>query len=119
MLSYKVSEWGKYTWMNKHVSRGEEQIKKLIYQFNELSETYEDMNFTPSYLAKIKCPVLIIQGDRDQYFPVDIPVNMYKSIPDAYLWVIPGGGHLPIWKPQWSSVFSDVTMDFLDGNRIK
>ena len=36
MLSYKVSEWEEYKWMNKHVSRGEEQIKKLIYQFNEL-----------------------------------------------------------------------------------
>lgn len=116
MLSYKVPEWEKYTWMNKHVNRGEEQIKKLIYQFNELSYTYNDMNFTPAYLSKIKCPVLIIHGDRDEYFPIDIPVEMYKSIPNAYLWTLPNGGHIPpVWGSKWSTIFSDITMDFLNG----
>jgi len=115
MKSYKVSDWEKYKWMNKHVSRGEEQIKKLIYQFNELSYTYEDMNFTPAYLSKIKCPVLIIHGDRDEYFPIDIPVEMYKSIPNSYLWVLPNGRHIPpIWRAKWSTIFSEITMDFLN-----
>ncbi len=116
MRSYKVSEWEKYKWMNKHVSRGEEQIKKLIYQFNELNDVYDDMYFTPDHLAQIKCPVLIIQGDRDEYFPIDIPVEMYKSIPNSYLWILPNGRHIPpIWGPKWSAIFSDITMDFLNG----
>ncbi|MFQ6114574.1 MAG: alpha/beta fold hydrolase [bacterium] len=115
MLGYKVSEWEKYTWMNKHVSRGEKQIKQLIYQYNELSDTYDDMNFTPAYLSQIKCPVLIIHGDRDGYFPIDIPVQMYKSIPNAYLWIIPNGNHLPVWKSEWSTIFSNTAMDFLNG----
>lgn len=113
MLSYKVAEWEKYKWMNKHVSRGEEQIKELIYQFNELSNVYDDMNFTPDHLAIIKCPVLIIQGDRDEYFPIEIPVEMYKSIPNSYLWILPNGAHIPpIWSSKWSAIFSDITMDF-------
>ncbi len=117
MSSYKVADWEKYKWMNKHVSRGEEQIKKLIYQFNELSNVYDDMNFTPDHLKKIKCPVLIIQGDRDEYFPIDIPVEMYKSIPNAYLWILPNGQHIPpIWGSKWSTIFSDITMDFLNGD---
>ncbi len=115
MLSYKVADWEKYKWMNKHVSRGEEQIKELIYQFNELSNVYDDMNFTPDHLAKIKCPVLIIQGDRDEYFPIDIPVEMYKSIPNSYLWILPNGKHIPpMWKSRWSSIFSDIVLDFFN-----
>jgi pimeloyl-ACP methyl ester carboxylesterase len=120
MLSYKVSEWEEYKWMNKHVSRGEEQIKKLIYQFNELSDVYDDMNFTPDHLAKIKCPVLIIHGDRDEYFSIDIPVEMYKSIPNSYLWILPNGWHIPpIWGSKWSAIFSEIAMDFLNGEFVK
>ncbi len=113
MFSYKIVDWEKYKWMNKHVSRGEEQIKKLLFQFHELSNVYDDMNFTPDHLAKIKCPVLIIQGDRDEYFPIDIPVEMYKSIANSYLWILPNGKHIPpIWSSKWSAIFSEIVMDF-------
>lgn len=74
------------------------------------------MNFTPAYLAKIKCPVLIIHGDRDEYFPINIPVEMYKSIQNAYLWILPNGRHIPpIWGSKWSGIFSEITMEFLNG----
>jgi len=35
---------------------------------------------------------LIIHGDRDQFFPVSSPVEMYRSIPHARLWIVPNGG---------------------------
>jgi pimeloyl-ACP methyl ester carboxylesterase len=39
---------------------------------------------------------MIIHGDRDPFFPVSIPVEAYQAIPDAYLWIVPNGGHLPL-----------------------
>ena len=79
----------------RHV-QGDEQIRSLQKQFNAFKDSYDDMNFTPPYLSTITARTLIIQGDRDQFFPLAIPMQMYTSIPKAYLWIVPNGGHVPI-----------------------
>jgi len=53
-----------------------------------------------------------------RFFPVNIPVEMYRAIPEAALWIVPNGGHIPffagIWPP-WRQLreFQDVTLAFL------
>src|ERR1019366_10540817 len=69
--------------------RGDTQIRELIAQFNALHENYDDMNFTAQDLSAITARTLVVHGDRDRFFPVEIPVNIYRSIPDAALWIIP------------------------------
>jgi len=91
--------------------RGEEQITQLISQFNALADDQEDMNFLPAELSAITARTLIIHGDRDRFFPVEIPLGLYRSIPDAALWVIPGGDHVPIFDPQVP--FTSTAIDFL------
>jgi pimeloyl-ACP methyl ester carboxylesterase len=76
-------------------SRGDDQVRSLIGQFRAFGSDYDDMSFKPADLAKIKAPALIIHGDRDEFFPVSIPVAMYQSIPNAELWIVPGGTHAP------------------------
>ena len=73
--------------------RGEEQVYALRRQFHEFKDSYEDMNFTGPLLATIQAPTLIVHGDRDDFFEVGIPVEMYRAIPDSYLWIVPNGGH--------------------------
>ena len=53
-------------------------------------------------------------GDHDEYFPIDIPVEMYQAIPESYLWIIPNGEHLPIWEAFWSDQFLKVLKLFLE-----
>jgi pimeloyl-ACP methyl ester carboxylesterase len=53
------------------------------------------MNFKRADLAKIKAETLIVHGDRDDFFPVSIPAEMYGAIPKAQLWIVPGGDHSP------------------------
>ena len=77
--------------------RGEEQMQQLIGQFNAFADNYDDMNFTAQSLSTITARTLVVHGDRDNFFPVEIPVNMYRSIPGAALWIIPGGDHVPIY----------------------
>jgi pimeloyl-ACP methyl ester carboxylesterase len=72
---------------------GDVQINLLIKQFHEMEHSYDDVNFTPSDLSRIKAETLIILGDRDKYISVDIAVEMYESIPDSYLWIVPNAGH--------------------------
>ena len=97
--------------------RGEEQIRQLIAQFNALHENYDDMNFTAQNLSTITARTLVVHGDRDNFFPVEIPVSIYRSIPNAALWIIPNGEHVPIYD---STVqFTTTALQFLDGNSSK
>lgn len=77
--------------------RGDEQIRQLIAQFNAFHENYDDMNFTAQSFSTIKARTLIVHGDRDNFFPVEIAVSIYRSIPNAALWIIPNGDHVPIY----------------------
>ncbi|WP_136618261.1 MULTISPECIES: alpha/beta fold hydrolase [Mesorhizobium] len=93
--------------------RGDEQISQLIAQFNALGENHDDMNFTERDLSTIAARTLVVHGDRDRFFPVEIPVSLYRSIPDAALWIIPGGEHAPICDP--IVPFTSTALRFLDG----
>jgi len=72
---------------------GEKQIQALFYQFQHLAQSHDDMNFTRANLSTITARTLIVHGDRDEFFPVSIPVEIYQAIPDASLWIIPNAGH--------------------------
>ena len=61
----------------RHV-RGDEQFRALRKQFNTFKDSYDDMNFTSPYLSTITARTLIIHGDRDEFFPIEIPMaNVY------------------------------------------
>jgi pimeloyl-ACP methyl ester carboxylesterase len=93
--------------------RGDEQIRQLISQFNAFHDNYDDMNFTEQSLSAITARTLVVHGDRDRFFPVEIPVSLYRSIPGAALWIIPGGDHAPIYD---SAVpFTSTALRFLAG----
>jgi pimeloyl-ACP methyl ester carboxylesterase len=93
--------------------RGDEQIRHLIAQFNALGNDYDDMNLTAQHLSAITARTLVVHGDRDRFFPVEIPVGIYRSIPDAALWIIPGGDHAAIYD---SAVpFTSTALRFLAG----
>jgi pimeloyl-ACP methyl ester carboxylesterase len=93
---------------------GDEQIRALRNEFYNFKDSYDDMNFTQPYLATITALTLIVHGDRDQFFPVEIPVEMYRSIPRSYLWLVPNGGHVPI--REHAVEFTRLTLDFLRGD---
>ncbi|GAB3258194.1 alpha/beta hydrolase [Larkinella harenae] len=83
------------------------QRKKLMPQpqqwdrfLSELKKAWSE----PTYIDKaalktIKCPVLIAAGDHDG--ATERFVNIYKSLPNAQLAIIPGSGHVVLTtKPQ-------------------
>jgi pimeloyl-ACP methyl ester carboxylesterase len=98
---------------------GVEQGRKLLTQFGTIVDIYDDMNFTPPYLSIIKCQTLIVHGDRDGFFPVDIPVSLYEAIPNSFLWILPTTGHYPVGIMGAESIWSDVALkvfnEFLKG----
>lgn len=93
---------------------GEEQIRLLVKHMRDLKDSYDDMNFTKPYLSTIKAKTLIISGDRDKYYPVNIALEMYESIPESYLWVLPNTGHAVVGS-QYADALRSVALDFLLG----
>jgi pimeloyl-ACP methyl ester carboxylesterase len=73
---------------------GDEQIQMLWKQASTFGS--DDMNFTPEMLSKIKTKTLIVQGDRDPIYPIELTIELYKWMPNSYLWILPNGGHIPI-----------------------
>ncbi len=77
--------------------RGDAQIRQLIEQFRALHANHDDMSFTAQDLSAIEARTLLVHGDRDPFFPVEIAVSMFRAIPRAELWVVPGGDHVPVF----------------------
>lgn len=108
-------QWKRLREVHRNGRNGDEQILSLHKQFFGFKDSYDDMNFTPSYLSTIKARTFIVHGDRDMFFPISIPIQLYESIPNSYLWIIPNGGHVPIYGKN-RDTFAEKTLAFLSGN---
>ena len=80
---------------------GDEQIRLLLASTDAFTESYDDMSFTPPHLSTIRARTLIVQGDRDPLYPVEMSVEMAKAIPQSSLWIVPNSGHGPVIGERW------------------
>ena len=97
-------------------SGGVEQVLQLQRQFSSYKDSYDDVNFTKPYLSSIRARTLIVQGDRDQFFPVAMALEMYDSIPESYLWVVPNSRHdAGTSTQQGRMLFIETVLNFLTG----
>jgi pimeloyl-ACP methyl ester carboxylesterase len=100
--------------MRRRHPGGDAQIKALLASTASFADSYDDMNFTPPYLSTIQARTLIVQGDRDPLYPVEISVEIAKAIPRSSLWIVPNGGHGPIGGERWPE-FVKTAAAFLRG----
>lgn len=94
-------------------ARGDAQIRALWEQQRRFADSHDDLTFTPPSLARITARTLVVYGDRDPLYPVEMAVEMYRAIPGAALWVVPGGGHGPIFADA-APLFVRTALDFLN-----
>lgn len=80
-----------------------------------LNELYNNGVVSKETFEKIKCPVLLMSGDKDNYSSVEKVVSSYKQIPKAALAIIPGCGHVifycnfpAVWESMKGFVNSDT-----------
>lgn len=93
---------------------GDDQIRELAAYLRELAEPGVGVGFSVDALPSIQARTLIVQGDSDWCFPPPLVAEMHRAIPDAALWVIPNGEHVPILGPR-TPMFLDVALRFFDG----
>jgi 3-oxoadipate enol-lactonase len=89
-------QWRMDQWMSEqHEPQGGpeawiEVTRKVAAAFDPATT---DHAHDPGDLATITHRTLIISGDRDPVVPLDEAITMYRSIPDAALWVLPNATH--------------------------
>lgn len=98
--------------MRKRHVLGDEQILALFEQQHAFKDSYDDMNLTPPALARIRSRTLLVQGDRDPLYPLELSVEMYRAIPNAELAVVPNAGHGPIFG-EYGESFVQRALEFL------
>jgi pimeloyl-ACP methyl ester carboxylesterase len=93
-----------------------ERYKQLHADWRRLLKQVWPMWTTPTVyekddLAKVTVPVLIVLGDRDDFFPVEDALALHRMLPNSELAIAPGASHTFFRdKP---AVFAVPIMDFL------
>ena len=59
-------------------------------------------------VAAIRARTLIIQGDRDDFFPLEVPLDLYRKIPKAQLWIIPNATHTSVFYQDFAPAGTDL-----------
>jgi len=108
---FTEAEWAAARQRHVH---GDDQIRMLYDQMRGLKDSHDDMAFTPPLLATIAARTLIVHGDRDPLYPVEMAMELFRAIPASYLWIVPNGGHGPIFG-KMAAPFADTALSFLRG----
>ena len=109
--AFSDAEWA--VQRQRHV-HGDDQIRMLFEQMRGLKDSYDDMAFTPPLLGTIAARTLVVHGDRDPLYPVEMAMELFRSIPQSALWVVPHGGHGPIFG-KMAPAFVETALAYLSG----
>jgi pimeloyl-ACP methyl ester carboxylesterase len=82
----------------RHV-HGDAQIRGLYAMTRSFATSQDDMAFTPDLLGKVSARTLIVHGDRDPLYPIEMALELFRGIPRSSLWIVPNGGHGPVFGP--------------------
>jgi len=91
---------------------GDAQIQAILDSTTSFADSHDDLCFTPPHLATIQARTLIVQGDRDPLYPVELSVEMARAIPNSALWIVPNAGHGPVIGARWTE-FTNAALEFL------
>lgn len=94
---------------------GAKKGMQLAQQFYHFHKLVGDPVITSEQLSKIKARTLIVHGDND-FVPVSNAWEMFTTIPNAHLFIVPNGWHMPHEGPLNSADFIRRTLEFLNGD---
>jgi pimeloyl-ACP methyl ester carboxylesterase len=83
--------------MRTQHGQGDAQIQALYSLPAKLADDLTDLHFTSQELHAMGASTLIVTGDRDPLYPVELAVELYRSMPSASLWVVANAGHCPVF----------------------
>jgi pimeloyl-ACP methyl ester carboxylesterase len=97
--------------MRRRHKLGDAQIVAIWDWMRGMQASHDDMNFTPPSLSRVSARTLVVYGDRDPLYPVEMGLALYRAIPKSALWVVPGGGHGPVFADA-APRFAETALSF-------
>jgi pimeloyl-ACP methyl ester carboxylesterase len=92
----RLSDDERDTLRHRHI-HGDDQIRALYAMTRSFATSHDDMAFDREQLERITARTLIVHGDRDPYYPVEMALELFHGIRDSALWVVPYGAHGPVF----------------------
>jgi pimeloyl-ACP methyl ester carboxylesterase len=80
---------------------------RLEEVFEQVSSCYNKLTVGKDLLSSIKCPILLMAGDRDQGNSVEHVVNAGRMIPNHQISIIPNGTH-PVFNENFAAVWASI-----------
>ena len=93
---------------------GKDKGMVLAKQFYHFHKLVGDPAITPEQLLNIKARTLIVHGDND-FVPVANAWQMFNTIPNVHLFIVPNGWHMPHEGASNSADFLRRILEFLNG----
>jgi pimeloyl-ACP methyl ester carboxylesterase len=81
--------------------------QRLPEMFDQINACYSQLTIGNDLLSTIKCPVLVMAGDRDPGNSVENVVKAARSIPNHQISIIPNGTH-PVFTENFEAVWSSI-----------
>jgi pimeloyl-ACP methyl ester carboxylesterase len=100
-------------WLEMRRRVSPDRGQQILGAFAEVKRMRVDCEIAPSQLARISAPTLVMVGDDDM-IPVSHAVEMWASVPDAKLCVVPDAGHF--WLQEKPELANRIILDFLLGS---
>jgi pimeloyl-ACP methyl ester carboxylesterase len=91
---------------------GEQQWHDLVHQTVPMWLDYPGLS--PDELRTVTTPTLVLIGDRDESFSLDLMVQLFRSLPNAELAVCPQANHIGPLIPERAEVFASLIRDFVN-----
>jgi pimeloyl-ACP methyl ester carboxylesterase len=111
----RLSDGERDTLRQRHI-HGDDQIRALYAMTRSFATSDDDMAFTREQLGRITARTLIVHGDRDPYYPVEMALELFHAIPQAALWIVPYGAHGPVFGPL-APAFARQAIAHLEGSQ--
>lgn len=74
---------------------GMEHWRTLVTEWPRWAHDPTEAHFPPlAALAQVPQSTLIVHGDHDEFFPLELPLALYRAFPQAQLCVVPASPHL-------------------------
>lgn len=83
-------------WKQQLALRPEPQ--RIDEWFETVGNYYNKLIVGKDVFEKIKCPVLVLAGEKDQNAPLNTVIDAYRMIPNCKLSIIPDVGHAVFLK---------------------
>jgi pimeloyl-ACP methyl ester carboxylesterase len=94
----------------RNTKAADPKVRRLL---DRMADDVDDLAFTPPRLGRITARTLVVNGDRDPLYPIELSLALYRGIPNAALWVLPNAGHVPVFADD-RAAFVANTLRFLE-----